>query len=157
MAISRILSQHFASKVLGMIIHLIRPATRDECPAPQSRDRNATIPEDFIGPAALPLFCLAPHGVFRASRIAPRAVSSYLAFSPLPALFSKNRRCVFCDTFRRHDLSITAPVPPSRDGMLPYGVRTFLQRVPPTRDSPAIICHRRINYHKNRNLEATKP
>ena len=36
------------------------------------------------GPAALPLFCLAPHGVFRASRIAPRAVSSYLAFSPLP-------------------------------------------------------------------------
>ena len=53
-------------------------------------------------PAALPLFCLAPHGVFRASRIAPRAVSSYLAFSPLPVLFSKNRRCVFCDTFRQH-------------------------------------------------------
>src|ERR1051326_3070259 len=24
-------------------------------------------------------------------------------------------------------------------GMLPYGVRTFLQRIPPTRDSPAII------------------
>src|SRR5437870_1601685 len=37
------------------------------------------------GPAALPLFCLAPHGVFPASRITPRAVSSYLAFSPLPA------------------------------------------------------------------------
>ncbi len=33
--------------------------------------RGATIPEDFSGPAALPLFCLAPHGVFRASRIAP--------------------------------------------------------------------------------------
>ena len=63
--------------------------------------RSATIPEDLIGPAALPLFCLAPHGVFRASRIAPRAVSSYLAFSPLPVLFSKNRRCVFCDTFRQ--------------------------------------------------------
>src|SRR6476646_3541905 len=62
-------------------------------------------PRDFIGPAALPLFCLAPHGVFRASRIAPRAVSSYLAFSPLPALFSKNRRCVFCDTFRQRPLS----------------------------------------------------
>ena len=53
------------------------------------------------GPATLPLFCLAPHGVSRASRIAPRAVSSYLAFSPLPALFSKNRRYVFCDTFRQ--------------------------------------------------------
>ena len=83
--------------------------TRDECPVPQSRDRSATIPEDFIGPAALPLFCLAPHGVFRASRIAPRAVSSYLAFSPLPALFSKNRRCVFCDTFRQRPLSRMLP------------------------------------------------
>ena len=27
----------------------------------------------------------------------------------------------------------------------------------PQADSPAIICHRRINYHKNKNLEATKP
>src|SRR5256886_11477668 len=61
------------------------------------------------GPAALPLFCLAPHGVFRASRIAPRAVSSYLAFSPLPVLFSKNRRCLFCDTFRQRPLSLTLP------------------------------------------------
>src|SRR5439155_6573267 len=61
------------------------------------------------GPAALPLFCLAPHGVFRASRIAPRAVSSYLAFSPLPALFSKNRRCVFCDTPRQRPLLLTLP------------------------------------------------
>src|SRR4029077_17782598 len=89
-----------------MIIHLTRIS-------PNARRtfirRNATIPEDFIGPAALPLFCLAPHGVFRASRIAPRAVSSYLAFSPLPALFSKNRRYVFCDTFRQHALSRMLP------------------------------------------------
>jgi hypothetical protein len=42
-------------------------------------------------------------------------------------------------------------------GTLPFGVRTFLQQIPPTRDSPAIICHRLGNYHKNRNLEATKP
>ena len=89
-----------------MIIHLIRIS-------PNARRifirRGATIPEDFSGPAALPLFCLAPHGVFRASRIAPRAVSSYLAFSPLPALFSKNRRCVFCDTFRQRPLSRMLP------------------------------------------------
>src|SRR5712672_723388 len=89
-----------------MIIHLIRIS-------PNARRtfirRGATIPEDFIGPAALPLFCLAPHGVFRASRIAPRAVSSYLAFSPLPALFSKNRRCVFCDTLRRRNFSTATP------------------------------------------------
>src|SRR5213082_1231199 len=89
-----------------MIIHLIRIS-------PNARRtfirRSATIPEDFIGPAALPLFCLAPHGVFRASRIAPRAVSSYLAFSPLPVLFSKNRRYVFCDTLRQRPLRRTLP------------------------------------------------
>src|SRR5881392_1471477 len=62
------------------------------------------------GPAALPLFCLAPHGVFPASRIAPRAVSSYLAFSTLPVpLLPKNRRCLFCDTFRRRGFSTAAP------------------------------------------------
>ena len=105
MAVSRILS--------WMIIYLI-PRLRD-APGPIRRrsDRfssgDATYPRIFVGPAVLPLFCLAPHGVFRASRITPRAVSSYLAFSPLPALFSKNRRYVFCDTFRRYDLSIAVP------------------------------------------------
>ena len=110
MAISRILSQHFSRKVLGMIIHLIRPARGTNA---RSRSRGTVVrryPRIFIGPAALPLFCLAPHGVFRASRITPRAVSSYLAFSPLPAsereavsfpYISKNRRYVFCDTFRQ--------------------------------------------------------
>ena len=90
-----------------MIIYL-NPACA-EPPVPQSRDHDATIPEDRSGPAVLPLFCLAPHGVFRASRITPRAVSSYLAFSPLPALLSKNRRCLFCDTFRQRSLSRTLP------------------------------------------------
>ena len=61
------------------------------------------------GPAVLPLFCLAPHGVFRAAQITSRAVSFYLAFSPLPALFSKNRRSFFCDTFRRRDFSTATP------------------------------------------------
>src|SRR5262249_40805341 len=32
-----------------------------------------------------------------------------------------------------------------------------LQQIPPTRDSPAIICHRPINYHENRNVETTRP
>src|SRR3954463_12288451 len=67
------------------------------------------------GPAVLPLFCLAPHGVFRASRITPRAVSSYLAFSPLPALLSKNRRCLFCDTFRRRNLTTAVPAYSTRN------------------------------------------
>src|SRR5437867_13061753 len=108
-----------------MIIHLIRIS-------PNARRtfirRGATIPEDFIGPAALPLLCLAPHGVFRASRIASRAVSSYLAFSPLPALRCQRTGGVFSVT-----LSVTALLQTRRPrvlrGMLPYGARTFLSEL----------------------------
>src|SRR5437016_2932054 len=70
-----------------MIIYLIR---RGERPAPQPavidrRYRTVVRPYPrIVGPAVLPLFCLAPHGVFRAPQITPRAVSSYLTFSPLP-------------------------------------------------------------------------
>jgi hypothetical protein len=96
------------------------------------RDRRYSIvmrryPRIFNGPAALPLFCLAPHGVFRASRIASRAVSSYLAFSPLPAPCCQRTGGVFSVT-----LSVATIFQPWRPrflrGMLPYGVRTFLQR-----------------------------
>ena len=97
MAISRILSGRRGDR---MIIHLIRPAHGTNA---RSRSRGTVVRRypRINEPAAHPLFCLAPHGVFRASRITPRAVSSYLPFSPLPALFSKNRRCLFCDTFRQ--------------------------------------------------------
>ena len=61
------------------------------------------------GPAALPLVCLAPHGVFPASRIAPRAVSSYLAFSTLPAGIAADWRYIFCDTFRQRPLTRMLP------------------------------------------------
>src|SRR5437660_11843635 len=78
------------------------------------------------GPAVLPLFCLAPHGVFPASRITPRAVSSYLAFSTLPLLCCQRTGGVFSVT-----LSVAAIFQLRRPrvlrGMLPYGVRTFLQ------------------------------
>ena len=130
--------------------------TRDECPVPQSRDRNATLPEDFIGPAALPLFCLAPHGVFRASRIAPRAVSSYLAFSPLPALFSKNRRYVFCDTFRQRSSrgcgTNVARVFYAACCRMVFGLSSSKSRQ--TRDPPAIICHRKEVYHNQESRKA---
>src|SRR6266436_3924423 len=119
-----------------MIIHLTRPAIAG---------RDATIPEDQIGPAVLPLFCLAPHGVFRASQITPRAVSSYLAFSPLPALFSKNRRCLFCDTLRHRDFSTAAPA--YFTGHAAVWCSDFPPANPAMRDSPAIICHRLAIYH----------
>src|SRR5947207_9782900 len=60
------------------------------------------------GPAALPLFCLAPHGVFPASRIASRAVSSYLAFSPLPALCCQRTGGVFSVTLSVTEVFSTA-------------------------------------------------
>ena len=102
-------------------------ARRSETAATVQRD--ATNPR-VDGPAVLPLFCLAPHGVFPASRITPRAVSSYLAFSPLPVpLLPKNRRCLFCDTFRHRNPAVAGPRRPRLlRGMLPYGVRTFLQQ-----------------------------
>src|SRR2546427_2876066 len=104
MAVSRILSSEFLRSDDHLSQSRFRGTARCACTL-----RDATIPEDQIGPAVLPLFCLAPHGVFRASRITPRAVSSYLAFSPLPALLSKNRRCLFCDTFRQRSLSRMLP------------------------------------------------
>src|SRR5438477_13051631 len=93
------------------------------------------------GPAVLPLFCLAPHGVFRASRITPRAVSAYLAFSTLPALRCQRTGGVFSVTLSVNP-GLRLGCPRVLRGMLPYGVRTFLWRLPQKRDSPAIICHR---------------
>lgn len=69
------------------------------------------------------LFHLAPHRVSRASLLALKAVGSYPAFSPLPCscphggLFSV---ILSVDPDFHHDL------PSVLDGMLPYGVRTFL-------------------------------
>jgi hypothetical protein len=109
MAISRILFPEF----LRGDDHLSRPACAERPPNHRRRLytaaivwRDATIPEDLApnfsgagGPAALPLFCLAPHGVFPASALARRAVSSYLAFSPLPNERSRAQKAV---CFLRH-------------------------------------------------------
>ena len=70
------------------------------------------------------LFCLAPHGVCPAPSVTLGAVSSYLAFSPLPRRMA--RRYVFCDTFRRPLLTRGAPM--LSHGVLPWGVRTFLSQ-----------------------------
>jgi hypothetical protein len=65
-----------------------------------------------IGQATLAfLFCLAPHGVFRAPGLASGAVGSYPAFSPLPSSLRWSWRSILCDTIRRSRLS---PPPPAR-------------------------------------------
>src|SRR2546423_15361882 len=76
----------------------------------------------------LPLFYLAPHAVFPASRIAPRAVSSYLAFSTLPALRCQRTGGVFSVTLSVN-LDLRLGCPRVLRGMLPYGVRTFLSEL----------------------------
>ena len=107
-----------------MIIYLI-PLSRN---AQRIFIRHDATNPRINGPAALPLFCLAPHGVFPAARIAPRAVSSYLAISTLPALCCQRTGGVFSAT-----LSVAAILqlrhPRILRGMLPYGVRTFLWRI----------------------------
>src|ERR1700736_1589090 len=112
MAVSRILSPEF----LRDDDHLSHPSRRGGASA-RSR-RGGTVMRRYPrinGPAVLPLFCLAPHGVFRASRITPRAVSSYLAFSPLPELCCQRTGGVFSVT-----LSVAA-IPSRRD----RGARVF--------------------------------
>ena len=137
MAISRILS----GRLLSQDDHSSQPTSR-ECPArfraPWCDDTRGS-----IGPAALPLFCLAPHGVFPASRIAPRAVSSYLAFSPLPALLPKNGG-IFSVT-----LSVTALLRMRSPAYSTRHAAVWCSDFPPASlaASPAIICHRKGIYH----------
>ncbi len=110
MAVSRILSVRRSGRD-DHLSHRISP-TPAAFPFSVVR-RYPEISPEFLrgigGPAALFLFCLAPHGVFPAIPLTRDAVSSYLAFSPLPALFSKNRRYVFCDTVRRRNFSTATP------------------------------------------------
>ena len=131
--------------------HLSRPTCVNR-PIPPKRDRDATIPEDQRG-GALPLFCLAPHGVFRASRITPRAVSSYLAFSTLPELRCQRTGGVFSVT-----LSVNARLrercPRVFRGMLPYGVRTFLSELLRSDHLPSLTFYHTFARVESGNQEA---
>ena len=73
-----------------------------------------------------PLFGLAPHGVYPASRITSAAVRSYRTFSPLPA--GEPAAVCFLWHFPWEPVHTDAPRPLA--GMLPCGDRTFL---PPRR------------------------
>lgn len=64
------------------------------------------------------LFCLAPHGVFRAPLLALGAVGFYPAFSPLPPGLRRGGRYVLCDTFRRPGLWPRPPAHSTRHAAL---------------------------------------
>lgn len=104
--VSRILCRRIAATV--MTIYL-----RDYYP-------DVSIPlRGLASGPPLVLFCLAPHGVYRASFIAVGAVGSYPAISPLPAtpLAKDDGRFVFCDTF--HCCGLRPQPPTLARGMLP--------------------------------------
>ena len=109
--------------------------------APNSLSRNRVTSRA----GSLPLFGLAPRGVFRASRIAAGAVGSYPTFSPLPAITAGNlrrgegfpsalppmrhdnhRRSIFCGTFRECVAQARGANPWRYQARCPDGVRTFL-------------------------------
>ena len=135
-----------------MIIHLTRPAVRDERP---SRNRGtwcddtrglnrAGCPSSVLSCTAWGFSCLVNY--FASGELLPRLFT-------LACAFSQRTGGVFSVT-----LSVSAVFQLRRPrilrGMLPYGVRTFLRRIPPMRDSPAIICHRRTMYHNNESRKA---
>ena len=109
-----------------MIISLIGPF--EPMPAPKSvmqRDPELNPPKRTRAGGPFLLFRLAPHGVYRAPFLADRPVSFYLAFSPVPNSAEALSGGLFSVT-----LSVAQPFqvehPRSSRGMLPFGVRTFL-------------------------------
>jgi len=80
------------SRVLsGTVIHLGYASPRTSC----------DLPRDDAGHANVPLFGLAPDGVYPATPVTSSAVRSYHTISPLPAYPQIFRRYIFCGTFRR--------------------------------------------------------
>jgi len=78
------------SRVLSRtVIHL-------GCKSPCS---SSNLPRNRAGHASVPLFDLAPGGVYHATPVTSCAVRSYRTFSPLPV--TSDRRYIFCGTFRR--------------------------------------------------------
>jgi hypothetical protein len=79
------------------------------------------IPGDPDRAGTLPLLCLAPRGVYRASSVTLGAVGSYPTFSPLP-----QRTGAVCFLLHFPSGWLEPSVPCYSQGAPPYGVRTFL-------------------------------
>ena len=133
MAISRILSGRF----LGRDDHSSLP-NFSESPIPRSRDRDATIPEvkragcppSVLSCTAWGFSCLA--NCFVSGELLPRLFT--LTCSRREAVsFPYSRSCQRTGGVFSVTLSVTEVFQPRRPrilrGMLPYGVRTFLQRI----------------------------
>ena len=83
------------------------------CASPRT---SSNLPGNHAGRMNVPLFGLAPGGVYPAAPVTSRAVRSYRTISPLPA--PERRRYIFCGTF--HGLA------PSRRYLAPCPVEPGL-------------------------------
>src|SRR5437588_11041669 len=135
-----------------MIIYLTRISPNAHCACAQ---RDATIPEDqragcppsVLSCAAWGFSCLA--NCSASGELLPRL------FTLTCTLLPKNRRCLFCDTFRQRSLGRTLPARFTRHAAVwcsDFPLRIASERssaiarnLPPSRDS------------ERRNLEARKP
>ena len=87
------------------------------------------------------LFGLAPAGVYRATTVTSRAVSSYLTISPLPVC---RRPTSLAVCFLLHYPSMPFGTAQALPGSAPCGARTFLE-YSRTRDRPADNIHMQDN------------
>ena len=124
--ISRVLFPVSVTLYGTMAIHLV----------PILLSGSSNLPRDSDGqPSDVPLFGLASGGVYHAPNVTIGAVSSYLAFSPLPNQISWRHlmgRYIFCGTF----LPVTetgrypapCPVEPGLSSLRCWGLTPFEQR-----------------------------
>jgi hypothetical protein len=85
---------------------------------------SSSLPGNTAGRGIVPLFGLAPSGVYPAAAVTDCAVRSYRTLSPLPVPSRSSRPSAV--SFLRHFPS--THVAQTLSGALPYGARTFLCR-----------------------------
>jgi hypothetical protein len=66
-----------------------------------SPQASSDLPGNHAGRTSVPLFGLAPGGVYPATPVTSRAVRSYRTISPLLGPYKQNQRYIFCGTFHR--------------------------------------------------------
>lgn len=86
--------------------------------------RSSSLPGDSASSVSVPLFGLAPDGVYRAVRVTTSAVGSYPTVSPLPDL--REEPSAVCSLLHFPSLSPEGYGARPLAGILLYGARTFL-------------------------------
>jgi len=132
--VSRILSGWIAPAWMVISLRILRKTgfsrpSYDGCDVTRGPARPMVL---HRGRLPLPLFCLAPHRVFRAPMLTHGAVGSYPAFSPLPLINPPFGILTIGGLFSvtlSVDRDFRPSLPHVLRGMPPCGVRTFLQEL----------------------------